>query len=231
MSHEARYAVYYAPALGSDWDHFGRRWLTGHWRHSALPEAVWLQLLRSPARYGFHATLKAPFRLAQGVTETLLMDAVSTLATGQQAVNLGRLELLGLDSYVALTPSEPTQDLIKLAQRCVKELDELRAPLNPTELAHRLREPLDQRALELLQSYGYPHVLERFVFHLTLASVTCTNERVLVMEFARTILNELNLHQLSLDRLCVFVEPQPGDHFERLEDFELSATVTESSGI
>ena len=43
----------------------------------ALGPAAWTG---SPARYGFHATLKAPFALAEGVTEEGLEEAVSDLA-------------------------------------------------------------------------------------------------------------------------------------------------------
>jgi Protein of unknown function (DUF1045) len=123
-----------------------------------------------------------------------------------------------------LAPQLAPPALAALAARCVLELDHLRAPLNETEWAHRLREPLDTRATELLQVYGYPHVLERFRFHMTLASVDHAQEASQIVPFVRHLIIELQRADvLQLDRLCVFIERSPGQVFQRLEDFELSA--------
>jgi Protein of unknown function (DUF1045) len=217
-----RYAVYYAPPPGSPWHEFGRLWLSGHWRPAGVPPQTWPQRLQAPARYGFHATLKAPFRLAPGGTEEALLDAVAVLAGTLQPVALGPMEPVALQGYVALAPEQTLPALCALAARCVRELDHLRAPLNDAEWAHRRREPLDARAMALLQAHGYPHVLERFRFHLTLASVADAGEAARVVPLARELILELQrVHLLHLDRLCVFVERSPGQAFERLHDFEL----------
>lgn len=219
-----RYAVYYAPPPGSPWYEFGRLWLAGQLRPTGVAPEVWPQRLQAPARYGFHATLKAPFRLATGTTEADLLDAVAALARTLQPVALGLIEPLDLTGYVALAPRQMPQALAELAARCVLELDGLRAPLNDAELAHRQRELLDERARELLQAHGYPHVLERFRFHLTLASVADAQEAALIVAFARKLISDLQrFDSLRLDRLCVFVERSPGHAFERLRDFELAA--------
>jgi hypothetical protein len=219
-----RYAVYYAPPPGSPWHEFGRLWMTGQWCPDGMPPHTWPQRLQAPARYGFHATLKAPFRLAAGTTEEALLDAVAALAQNLQPVALGALEPLALPGYVALAPKQAPPPLAALAARCVLELDPVRAPLSEAEWAHRLREPLDTRATELLQAHGYPHVLERFRFHLTLASVADAQEAALIVPFARHLITELQRFDiLRLDRLCVFVERSRGQAFERLQDFELGA--------
>ena len=219
-----RYAVYYAPPPGSAWYEFGRLWLAGQWRPAGVSPQVWTRSLRTPARYGFHATLKAPFRLATGITEAELLEWVATLAHTLQPVATGLLEPLGLEGYVALAPQKPPLALSALAARCVLELDRLRAPLNEAESAHRQREPLDARASELLLAHGYPHVLERFRFHLTLASVADAQEAAHVVVCARKLIGALQRFDgLRLDRLCVFVERSPGGIFERLRDFELGA--------
>ena len=79
-----RYALYFAPAAGSAWDRFGASWL-GRSAHTgvslAQPEIRGLDAARfraltgAPRRYGFHATLKPPFRLAAGCTpDDLLLE-------------------------------------------------------------------------------------------------------------------------------------------------------------
>ena len=70
-----RYAVYYAPAADSALWRFGSATLgydalTGEDLPFAVPPgcdlALWPAFTEEPRRYGFHATLKAPFELADG---------------------------------------------------------------------------------------------------------------------------------------------------------------------
>ena len=69
-----RHAIYFAPPAGSPLAEFGADWLgwdpaTGRGRDGfdlpGLPRRR-AELVATPARYGFHATLKAPFRLGRG---------------------------------------------------------------------------------------------------------------------------------------------------------------------
>lgn len=73
-----RYALYYTPAADSALWRFGSATLgydaiTGRDIAFAVPpgcEALdWQELIAEPRRYGFHATLKAPFELANGRNE------------------------------------------------------------------------------------------------------------------------------------------------------------------
>ena len=70
MTHYSRYAVYYAPAPGP-FAEFTARWLgwdaaTGtereHPEVPGLPLPV-AEITATPRKYGFHGTLKPPFRL------------------------------------------------------------------------------------------------------------------------------------------------------------------------
>ncbi|TVQ39233.1 MAG: hypothetical protein EA356_01915, partial [Geminicoccaceae bacterium] len=73
MAH--RQAIYFAPAPTTDLHRFASAWLgrdayTGEVLSQPLVEGIRAERLHaltaSPRRYGFHATLKAPFRLADG---------------------------------------------------------------------------------------------------------------------------------------------------------------------
>lgn len=226
-----RYAIYYAPAQGTAWWRFGAHWL-GHdeFTGSDLSRSAPLQLdagefervTAEPRRYGFHATLKAPFRLRDGVTEQALLEQVRKLAQGMNAVPLGTLVPVLMDGFVALVPVSPNPALNALAATCVTELDELRAPLTAVEIARRRPEQMDARGRELLERFGYHLVLERLRFHMTLTgNVATALAGQIVAQIARPVA-QLNIEQPPvLDRLCVFVEPQPGGAYQRIADMEL----------
>lgn len=229
----ARYAIYFSPAKHSAWWTFGAHWL-GRDEHdnTALPQpevpgispAELAGITAEPRRYGFHATLKAPFHLSAGHQEADLVARLGRLAQTLAPLALGPLQLATLGNFVALVPERATADLQSLAAACVTGLDDLRAPLGEADLARRRGAGLDPRESELLALHGYPHVLERFRFHMTLTGPvdTATAQRVsqaLAGEPAR-----LNAQApLSLDRLCLFVEQEPGAPFQRVIDLRLPA--------
>jgi ribose 1,5-bisphosphokinase len=153
-----RYALYYAPAPGSAWARFGEEWL-------AQPDAR----LEQPRRYGFHATLKAPFRLRPRASLAQLIDELERYTQTLCAFRVPRLRVTRLDDFLALVPQQPEPRLDALAAACVKRFDHLRAPLNAIELDRRRREPLTRRQEALLARWGYPHVLDEFRFHMSLS--------------------------------------------------------------
>lgn len=160
-----RYAIYHCPdgELG-DW---GAQWLGWDVRRGEALEAPAPHLVRRPSRYGFHGTLKAPFRLAEGLGETRLKDAVDALAGRLEPVSL-RLELARIGGFLALVPREASDGLAALAEATVTRLDAFRAPLTDKELARRNPAKLSAHQAALLTRWGYPYVLDEFRFHLTL---------------------------------------------------------------
>jgi putative phosphonate metabolism protein len=227
-----RYAVYFAPANDSPWWEFGSRWLgRDEFQDINRVQASLAQIgpaeLRDitaqPRRYGFHATLKAPFRLRDGYSLENLTTRMQALSTRLKPVVLGPMQASILGDFVALVPSSGPDELMALAAACVTDLDDLRAPLIEADLARRRIEHLDPRELELLQQYGYPYVLERFRFHLTLSGPVpqATAQRVL-MAVAEPLAQLNASTPLVLDRLCLFVEPAPGQAFRRIADVSFS---------
>ena len=233
----SRYAVYFAPDRYSPWRSFGAHWL-GRDEHDSgvLPQPLvegispneLERITQEPRRYGFHATLKAPFRLADGHDETRLMSRLGALARQLKPVALSPLKVTTLGAFVALTPhvagNQLPADLQALAAACVTEIDDLRAPLTQQELARRRSTALDARQTELLNLYGYPHVLERFRLHMTLTGPVEAPVAQQVMRAVAPKIAQLNANTpLWLDRLCLFVERQPGAPFHRIIDLKLSA--------
>jgi putative phosphonate metabolism protein len=228
-----RYAVYYAPAVDSPWWRFGAGWLG--WDDARgqalaqprLPEFSaedFHALTGEPRRYGFHATLKAPFRLHPAVNEATLRDRLAMLAPRLRAVAIGPLVPVHMEGFVALAPRERQPAIDALATRCVLDLDDLRAPLTPEEVARREAAGLDARQRELLARYGYPHVLAYFRLHLTLSGTVDPVTADLLMHRAGEQVDPLNArHPLRLDRLCLFREDHPGAPFLRMHEQALAS--------
>lgn len=172
-----RYAVYYTPAAESALWRFGSATLgydalTVENLPFAVPPgcdpALWPGLTAEPRRYGFHATLKAPFELADGRSEEQLRAFARNYAAGLDALTLAGLSVTALGSFVALTPSEPCGALQRFAFSTVQAFELFRAPLTEADKARRLKSPLTPAQHAYLEAYGYPYVGDAFRFHLTL---------------------------------------------------------------
>lgn len=169
-----RFALYHLPdgALGD----FGAAWLGWDARagvalpRPALPglpdEAE--TLTAQPMRYGFHATLKAPFRLAEGHRPEDLARRARLVCDHLAPFSL-RLELSMLHGFVALRPVAQPPRLLALEQALVTRLDDLRAPLSAEDRDRRRPETLPDQARRHLDHWGYPFVLDLFGYHLTLS--------------------------------------------------------------
>src|SRR5438477_1587264 len=137
MSNTPRYAIYYAPTPGSDLDRFGAR-LLGYDAFGGddlpFPEDVtqaapdWRDLTADPRKYGFHATLKAPFSLAPDKTEAELFAACIAFATTPRTVPIINPVVGSISGFIAVIPAEPPRELIRLAADCVAAFDNFRAP-------------------------------------------------------------------------------------------------------
>jgi putative phosphonate metabolism protein len=229
----ARYAIYFAPAQGAPWWQFGTRWLgRDECRDVNLTPPVlagfdptkWLDLTAQPRRYGFHATLKAPFVLRAGHSLDDLIKRMRALAATRKPVVLGPLQATLLGDFVVLMPVTVPDELAALATACVTGLDDLRAPLSEADLLRRRVAHLDAREQVLLTQYGYPYVLERFRFHFTLSGPVTPPMAQRIVQAAAPLVAQLNTTEpLLLDRLCLFVEPSPGQAFQRIADAELLA--------
>jgi hypothetical protein len=229
---KARYAVYFAPSTTSPWWAFGASWLGRDECHNmrlAQPEiahitqAAFEQATEEPRRYGFHATLKAPFHLKDNMGLNELEMRLNTLAAQLQPVELGALSAVSMNDFVALLPQAMSVRLSALAEKCVTELDDLRAPLAPLDLARRGVDPKDSRGQFLLNNYGYPHVLERFILHFTLSGSVSPQVADLLVRAVMNPISHLNQSApLVLDRLCLFVEEKQGQPFKRIADMVLT---------
>jgi hypothetical protein len=173
----------------------------------------------SARRYGFHATLKAPFRLAEGRTAGELDTALARFAAARAAVTVPRLRLVRLGAFFALVPGAEAAELHALADEVVTCFDCFRAPVTEAEVADRNPASLTPRQRELLNAWGYPYVLDEYRIHLTITDALTDRipdgqrsevERTLSDWFAASL-----GATVSVDALVLFTEAEPGAPFER----------------
>ena len=226
-----RYAVYVAPDADSPLGRFGNAWLGFEPRSGVdLPRPALVGLTESdirratvaPARYGFHATLKPPFALAEGADVAALDRAVAGLAAALAPVDIPALRLARIDRFLALVPARPVAALDALAAECVAALDRFRAPEGPDRVRRR-RAGLTDRQAALLAEWGYPYVLDEFRFHLTLSGPSAAAERASVAAALDKVLGDILAAPLPVRDLALFGDPGGGKRFRLVKRYPLTA--------
>ena len=171
----ARHAIYFVPADDSALGRLGAsvlgRWPDGR-AAAVAPGAPPCRAARveRPARYGFHATLKAPFELAAGATPEALAEALDRFERERAPVALGELELRHGGGSTVLGCARPSAEVRALADAAVEAFEPFRAPLSAAARARRAPERLDAAARARLERWGYPWVFDGFDFHMTLGA-------------------------------------------------------------
>lgn len=223
-----RYALYFAPDPSSPLWRFGSSVigydaasgeLVEPWVQPDLAQSrSWSDLTEEPRRYGFHATLKAPFRLARGTDEAELIAAMHRFASVTHTVSIDGLSPQMIGPFIALTPFGDETHLNALASRIVKEFDMFRAPLSDADIARRLKSPLTPRQHAYLMQFGYPHVHEEFRFHMTLTGPLHEEEREVALAHLKSAFaREVPEPVTTIDRICLFRQAHAADKFKRVD--------------
>jgi putative phosphonate metabolism protein len=224
MDQMKRFAIYYAPRDGAFADAAARwlGWDLAQGRAMAQPDLPGLaDLTADPRKYGFHGTIKPPFRLADGTAPDDLATAVAALAQRLHPVQRPGLKMVLLEGFLALVPGHDPA-LTKLAAEVVQGLENFRAPLTPAEIAKRRPETLTPRQRELLAAYGYPYVMEEFQFHLTLSGRLGAPDAPALQKAAQAHFTGLIPQPFRLEDLCLCGEDAAG-RFHLLHRYPLSA--------
>ncbi len=221
-----RYAVYYAPEPGALAD-FAAAWLG--WdpvlgAEVAPPDLSGLtlpvaQITETPRKYGFHGTLKPPFRLT-GPLEALITD-LEAFGRTHAPVVLDGLRLNQIGRFLALTPTGDLTPLERLAGDVVSALDAHRAPASEAELARRRAAGLTPRQEALLAEWGYPYVMEEFKFHLTLSGKLTDDEAAATKAALAPVIAPLLPTPFVIRDLCLFGEAEDG-RFHLIHRYTLS---------
>ncbi|HUH49017.1 MAG TPA: DUF1045 domain-containing protein [Mycoplana sp.] len=229
-----RYALYFTPAASDELALAAARWL-GRDAYSGVTTAqptipefsseALTALTADPRRYGFHATLKAPFALADGCTEADLAAEVAEFAAEMEAFDIPEVVIGRLGSFFALVPADEHEPLQSFAGEVVRRFDRFRAPLSSADIARRKPEELSSEERQNLVQWGYPYVFDTFHFHMTLTGRvpeedTPPMEQALARHFAA-----FHGQPLSITGLALFCEPSRGADFTVHSLFPLGGTA------
>ncbi|MBD9373764.1 DUF1045 domain-containing protein [Rhizobium sp. ARZ01] len=229
-----RYALYFTPAASDSLALAAARWLGRNAFNGAaleqpgiteFPEDVLATLTADPRRYGFHATLKAPFALAEGCTEAEFVAELARFAGEMDAFDIPEVVVGRLGSFFALVPGSDCEPLQTFAGEVVRRFDRFRAPLSSADIARRKRDELSSEERQNLVQWGYPYVFDTFRFHMTLtgrvpAEHVSTMEQALIRHFA-----DFHGRPLSINGLALFREPSRGAAFTVHSLFPLGGTA------
>ena len=204
-----RYALYFVPEDDTALARFGADWFA-----AAREEAAGARV------YGFHATLKPPFRLAAATSAEGLHEAVADFAAAQAPFTVAPLHLGDLGGFLALRPSRPAPALHALADACVRAFDPFRAPAPADEIARRQKANLSPRQQDFLVAWGYPYVFEEFRFHLTLTDSLDAERRAAVWAELEGALGSVVQEPLEVRSLALCGQP-PGGDFSLIRRFPL----------
>jgi len=208
-----RFAIYAAPPPGPladraaewlGWDPaIGR--IKDHPRFPDLPRPL-SEITTGPGKYGFHATLKPPFRLTDDSNLTALKEDTERLASRLIPVRLDGLALNRVGGFLALVPIGDTSALNHLASDVVRDLDSHRAALSESDHARYSKNAHTAMLLENLALWGYPRVMEAFRFHFTLTDRLPKSEQDAVKATLAQYLLPLLPRPFTIDSLCLFAE-------------------------
>ncbi|MFP7571116.1 DUF1045 domain-containing protein [Marivita sp. S2033] len=215
-----RYAIYHLPtgSLGR----FGAAWLgwdpvTARYR----PNDETCEWTAIPRRYGFHATLKAPFELRESATVDALDAAAEALAQSLAPVHISALEPTWLGRFLALVPSAPSPELCALADQCVTTLDPFRRPTPEKDREKYEARNLSAELQSNLATWGYPYVLDAFRFHLTVTGRVPKAARPAVETALASRLPDMT-QGYTLDRISLMGEDADG-WFHQINAYSLAA--------
>jgi putative phosphonate metabolism protein len=217
-----RYALFYTTPPSHDLTRIAARWLgrdaySGarfpHTAHGTLSAKVLEELTRAPRRYGFHATLKAPFELSKGSSLSRLMTFMETFCENRQTFTMPRLKVDRLGPFFALVPDGDAQELNRFAAETVQEFDGFRAPLSETDYQRRKPDSLTEQQRAYLRQWGYPYIFEAFRFHMTLTGPVPDAMASEVETHLRTLFDPYLRDPQILDHLTLFREEERGAPF------------------
>lgn len=227
MSNFPRYAIYYVPASESGLYRFGATWL-GYDAYTgddltpagaADSQVDWAEITRDPRVYGFHATLKAPFSLADGATEEDLIEACRAFSEMPRPIPRFAPSVEQIGRFIAVIPAPRSVELDQLAALCVRAFDGFRAPLTEADRSRRNPAALSPQQREYLERWGYPYVMDEFRFHMTLTSSLDQPRRDAVTELLRSAFAALRLEKVAIDRFALVRQDNRSHRFRVVAAF------------
>ncbi len=237
MTNYKRVAIYFLPKKNSSLENFGKNLLgrdinkkkkislTRRQKYFINRGFTYFDELKDyceePAKYGFHATLKAPFRLKRNVKTKNFYDVISHIAAQHSRFKIKGLKIVYSKKFTLITSRKPNKLLINLEKDLVKHLDTFRAELNKTEIKKRIPDSLTFKQNKYLKEWGYPFVFDQFKFHMTLMNQNnnkLSNKQKLELE---KLIYKISNNVIEFNEISLLGENKNG-HFEEIKRFKLN---------
>jgi putative phosphonate metabolism protein len=234
-----RFAIYFVPAAGTALYRFGAAVLgydcyTGEsverLHDIGLTQAEWAALTAEPRRYGFHATLKAPFRLRAEFDHADLLAGVRSLAASISTIPMLEPVVGLIGGFVAIVPATASPALDRLAEDCVTTFERFRLPMTAQERDRRLAAGLSPHQAANLDGWGYPYVFDEFRFHMTLTGRIGADRRAAVHTLLQKQFAQACGHgAIRLNRLALVRQDHPDAAFRVIGHAALSRAARGST--
>lgn len=227
-----RYAIYFTPPQGHAFTVAASRWLGRDAFEGATVEQApvpgfstdeIVALTADPRRYGFHATLKAPFSLKEGETQEGLVEAFQDFCANTEAFDIPNVIVGQLGPFFAVVPDQVYPSLQDFTASVVQQFERFRAPLSEADIARRKPERLSERQRQLLEQWGYPYVMEEFRFHMTLTGPVDAAQSPAMRDALENVFADFTHRALPVSGLGLFVEESRGAPFTVLSWLPLKA--------
>jgi hypothetical protein len=228
-----RYAIYFVPSAETEFFRFGSAVLGydcytgGSVKRPALFDAepeLWDGLTAEPRRYGFHATLKAPFNLSPSCREAQLVSALHSFAGLGHTISALTPAVRMLSGFAAVVPAAASPVIDELAAKCTTIFDAFRAPITAQERARRVASGLNQGQIANLDRWGYPYVFSDFRFHMTLTSRVDVERRDNVLNTLQKALSRASKDRvLAIERISLMRQNDASSSFRVIEQATLRA--------
>jgi hypothetical protein len=211
-----RLAIYYTPDTDSPLAVAAAQWLGRDVLSSgqhlpkpalSLPPERHMEIIATPFHYGFHGTIKPPFRLADGVTVEQVGDRLHEFTRRFRQFILPPLTVTYTNDFFCLQPTAPCPDLSHLAAETVKTFDAFRRVPEAAELRRRRSAGLTSQQKQLLRVWGYPYLMDEFRFHLTLTGkISDSLEKKILEEELQKRFEPHLLRGIPFCSLALFIE-------------------------
>jgi putative phosphonate metabolism protein len=234
-----RYAIFFAPRRDSTFWRWGSTWLgrdafTGEAIAQPLISGIdpdrLFQVTSEPRKYGFHGTLKPPFRLAPNTTRGVLRAAVAAFAARQHPFRLGGMKVVRIGRFLALAPVPRSSAMDALAADAMRAFEPFRGPPTEPELTRRRRAGLTPRQEAMLREWGYPYVMDEFRFHMTLTGALWADEAAPLAAAIEDRFGDTLRRPVAVDCLWLFEQNRAGAQFRAVEQHVLGAPTPGTRG-
>ncbi|MDR5739939.1 MULTISPECIES: DUF1045 domain-containing protein [unclassified Caballeronia] len=209
----ARVALYYSPPASSAWWREGCEWLgrdAESGRENPASSHAWTH---SPRRYGWHATIVAPFHPAAGVAWADVLAAARAWASEVRGFDMP-VRVAQMNGFMALRAANDEDDARTraIAASALQAFASLRAEPSVESIERRIHTGMSARQIALLREWGYPYVLDEYRFHMTLSdSLDDTNARASIESHWAQRIGQLG--PLPVRGAALFIEREPGAPF------------------